>query len=322
MSALTVIGLALGVEPGRGGECAICGHSPFDMAGDLRKLSPNFTDTDSLRHEGGLCCGCERILSGRPGDTPPPLRTVSFVVVDGKLKAAKATELWAIIEDPADCFVLSWAKSRKRHHALHAGVSTPGRMVIGSDTGPVVYMPARHGRAANAVAHLRSGFTQAEILGGAYPPTKIQRFGASEWQREDTEIAGLRGSRLLDFLVAARPAEPPTKEETTMVSETLHRAAELVSFVAEASELRRQDGIAFWKSWLKSRLARGFKAKNLSAAVGRLADEISCDPLALAPAMQALEKEQEEQALFEEIRTKPALVVALAYQKLRERKAK
>ncbi len=77
-SPLHLIATALGVRAVGPSSCSLCGESPFPRGGSL---GANFADYDLLAIpvSRDTCAGCERILGGRPGDEPPPLRTTSFL---------------------------------------------------------------------------------------------------------------------------------------------------------------------------------------------------------------------------------------------------
>ena len=81
------IALSLGIEPDPdpdgGSDCAVCGQaSPFASAGSCKPFL-KMVEVDDMpgAHPGkSICAGCVRCSSGRPGDDPPPLRTISFRV--------------------------------------------------------------------------------------------------------------------------------------------------------------------------------------------------------------------------------------------------
>ena len=119
-TAKTMLARALGIQSGAGCRCAVCGDSPFAAAGPRAVvLGGNFTAVGDLadRDAPHVCAGCARLLAGRPGDDPPPLRTTSFICIAGALRPVRVADLWQVLTaPPAGQFVTSWAVSRKTHH--------------------------------------------------------------------------------------------------------------------------------------------------------------------------------------------------------------
>ena len=78
-----IVALSRGVQLGSGCLCAVCGESPF--APTDWPLGENFSDWEAVDGRSEIVCeGCRSLLSGRPGDDPPPLRTLHVLAVEGE----------------------------------------------------------------------------------------------------------------------------------------------------------------------------------------------------------------------------------------------
>lgn len=325
-----LLAAARGVVPGGGCSCAVCGTSPYapgrpasDVMGDT------FSDHAALAapSEPMVCAGCVSILSGRPGDDPPPLRTLHCLAVEGEPARYPGTvDLAAILRDPpAGRFALVVAASRQRHAALRAEVSTAEQLRIGTDAETVTYRPAAHGPVLAAVETLLGGFGRDDVRTGGYAPHAVSRFGPGRWAELEQLVAELRPSPLLDLLcyVARRPetGPPPTQEIDVINDMDDALAAELVSYLAERSPHRTRDGIGFWRSFLPHRLALVAQMP-LREAVSRLAGKLGitggpdlADAVACLDRLTALEVAGVERAL----RSRAVLVLTYAHQTMRGR---
>jgi hypothetical protein len=168
----------------------------------------------------------------------------------------------------------------KRHAALRAAVSTPDQMEIGGDNGRVTYRPEDHLSVLDAIESLLSGFRRDDIRTGNYSAATIAMYGPLRWLDQDAVVARVRPSYLLDFLcaVATRPESNSSyaKEDLTMIDVDDHRAAEIIALIADCSQRRRSDGIVFWRSELRHRLAR-YAHLGLRDLVARLLCDLRCD---------------------------------------------
>jgi len=334
--AYHAIARALGITPtAEGSLCALCGASPFAAAGPVsRVVSANFADGSLLGAAPDICAGCARCLAGRPGDQPPPLRMTSFVVVAGEFRPARYSALWDLLERPPEGeHAISWATGGKRHHWLHAGISTAAHQVIGADAGAIDHYPDDDRELRAAVRGLLDlGFTRATIRDGAYHPQSIARAGWSRWQHLEARVSVIRPSALLDLLttVAPRPpkdATPPLPPEaTTVIDPTDDLAAVLLAHLARSSGYRRAHGKEFWAGTLHHRL-QGVRTLPLADAVARLLERLECSCSdgagAVNPAVALLADLDEEQqvAVSRAWRDRPALLVALAYDRTRPTEA-
>lgn len=287
-----------------------------------------FTDFDWLADPSlsNVCAGCVSILAGRPGDDPPPLRTLHCLAIDGAPASYPGTaDVAALLRaPPAGRFVLAFAASRKRHAALRARVSTADRFYIGTDEGTVTYVPTEHAPVLDAVEALLARFGRDDIRTGGYSAPAIAVFGPSRWLALDSVVAPHRPSPLLDLLcvVARRPeAGEITPESAPMIDVDDERAAELLSYLAESSAFRRRDGLTFWKGYFRHRLGR-FAGLPLRDAVSRIIDAIQCEPGdALSEAIRRLDALDPGEVPHVErsLRQRGPLVLAYAHSMMRAR---
>jgi hypothetical protein len=325
-SAPTIIAEALGVAagPGPGCRCSICGDSPYSAAGKLSAVGEKFSAHAQLPDPEAdtLCRGCERLLAGRPGSKPPPLRTVSFLVQDGTLRELRSADFWPILTSPPPgTFVASWAISRQVHHWLHARTSTASLLRIGSDHGTIEYVPDRDRELVAAVQSLLYSpagpaplLSRRSILSGDYHPSAVGKFGAARLRDLDRVIEPRRGDPLLPLLVASAPVHNDHPEETAMIDPADQQAARLLACIAASSDHRRRDGKAFWSGFFRHRVER-FKDLDLAQFVSRMLDECSCSGQDSVAAARILRDMPEEtmRAVRSAISDRPALCVALSY---------
>ena len=332
-AARHAIAAALGVvRDGVGSDCACCGVSPYPSAGPVGKtLGVGFSDWAVLDAPAAptLCVGCQRIMAGRPGDDPPPLRTRTFAIVDGALLLPDFGQMWAwVVEPPLALTVVSWAVSGQRHHALYAEESRPALWLIGSDTGLVRYRPASDRALVDAVLGLRAGdakgrawFTRTEILSGHYRSAAIASRSALRWQALEAVVAPRRGDPLVAFLVGHAPVTPDGEDEDPMIDPVDDAAARLLGAVARGSALRVADGKAFWGGLFLRRIQR-HAGRPLAEFVSRLAADVDAAPLnegvQRAVALVASYTTDQGAAVMDAIRRRTTLVTALAYQHRQE----
>ena len=144
MNAIHLLATWRGAQPTTAAPCAVCGGSDFGPAARPfhELLSKSFSDWSALRAPGAgsVCRGCEMLLSGRPGDEPPPVRT-RHLIVDGlgHGRAYAATgDFYAALDAlrfRAGPVVAVFAWSKQRHAWLNATVSRPGALEVATDDG-------------------------------------------------------------------------------------------------------------------------------------------------------------------------------------------
>lgn len=324
-SALTIIAEALGVAgDGEGSRCSLCGDTPYPSAGRLSALGEKFSAHAQLADPAAdsVCRGCERLLAGRPGSKPPPLRTVSFLVHGGAMRELRTADFWPILTaPPAGAFVASWSVSRQVHHWLHARISTHDLLRIGSDHGTIEYRPDRDGALLDAVQSLLYSPTgtapllsRRSILAGDYHPSAMSKFGLARLRDLDRIVAPRRGDPLLPLLVACAPVHSNHQEDNAMIDPADQQAARLLACIAASSDHRRKDGKAFWSGFFRHRVER-FKDLDLAQFISRMLDECSCSGQDAVAAARMLREMPEEtmRAVRAALCNRPALCVALSY---------
>lgn len=331
VEARRLVGKALGlVDRPDETPCALCAVSRLGHGGPLPDTYSEFVAASNGC--GVVCAGCARALGGRPGDEPPPLRTRSF-----RATAARGVEildrprLWGALVDPlGEPHVLSWATGGKRHHWLYAGLSSAARLVIGSDGASIEYVPARDRELLDAVHALLFAptgvaplLTREGIRTGVSHPSAVQRFGVALWQKLDAVVARWRPSPLLDLVVSCAPVStgPREVEEETVIDPVDDQAAEVLALVARSSRYRSEHGKEFWSGFFRHRLER-FRRLPLADLVSRLLDACNASPtsdaaLALVSRLGAIGVE-ETASIERALRDRPALLVSLAYERVRE----
>lgn len=253
---LHAIGQALGATPGEC-ECAVCGRSAFAPGRRARDVfGPAFTDYDLCASDApDVCDGCARILGGKPGSDPPPLRMSSFAVVDGELERLGIDELCATLRGRPGVQAVGWAVSRQKHASLRCGPCSPALYRIGCDHGTIDWRPHEDAPLLDAVAQLRQVARREQILSGEYPPHVIQALGRL-WAPAEDIVAGYRASLHLVLAVAIVRRPDITEESPAMqIPPEYEAAARLLLPLTQHSALRTEDPIRFWSSTLPRRLA-------------------------------------------------------------------
>jgi hypothetical protein len=281
-TARHLLARAFGVELNGATYCALCGESPYASAGPAaRVLGDGFTDQEAFEdpQAADVCLGCQRLLAGRPGDDPPPLRTYSFVVIGGQFVAFhERAAFWALLVDPpADLQLLSWTRTHKRHHWLWAELADAEGLVIGSDQGPIRYRWAREVLLRDALVMLRRCCTLDEVQSGHYRAPSILALGATCWREAEAIVEPRRGDRVMALLLAHIPAADaearrPTPE-VPMLSETDEQAVTLLQLLAHGSAARIHDGLNFWNHFYRRRVIRHMH-RDLQTFASRMLDDL------------------------------------------------
>ena len=325
MTPLHMIADALGVPRAPAPQpCVVCGGSPFKPSG--WRLPASFSDHDMMRAPGAgkVCAGCKEVLGGHPSRQPPPLRSHSFVVVGGELRPLAQSDWWEwLSEPPPGPLVASWAQGRKRHHALRAGVSGQGTWRVGADNRQLEW---RHDPDLPAAVQTlrRLGMTKGQIMTGRYSMPRLA--AAGELGRQAEEIAApYRGRGVLDLIVYASPApENKTEEIDEMpMSKADDTAVRLLTEIAEASAVRRADGLYFWgrgarEGFFLSRVRRMAHLPLLDL-VSRLMEicMVGATHGAATCKWVAAMDEDEERAVCDALQRRPAALAAMAFDRRR-----
>jgi hypothetical protein len=316
---------AFGVESNGATYCALCGDAPYASAGSTaRVLGDGFADQGALEdpQAADVCVGCQRLLAGRPGDDPPPLRTYSFAVIGDRFVAlADRAALWSLlVQPPADLQLLSWTRTRKRHHWLWAEPADADGLVIGSDQGPIRYCWAREAPFRDALVTLRRACTIDEVQSGHYRAPSILALGASAWREAEAIVEPRRGDRVMALLLAHLPAAPHEPRhpapEIPMLSETDEQAVTLLQLLAHGSAARVHDGLNFWNAFYRRRVVRHMH-RDLQTFTSRMLDDLRVEPLGEAAQQVtqhvAIIDDDAAARIMAAIRAQSTLLIALAF---------
>jgi hypothetical protein len=199
--ALYSVARAIGVEEGSGCLCSYCGDSRFSPTGEISKVSSSVRRLARFPAHEEICAGCRKLLGGRPGCDPPPLRMCNVLCRDGSLELTGPGGLRGIfVNPPRGKFVVSWSSSRKKHHILHAGISVKGRQLWGSDDGTIV-VTSRHVDVFCAVEELVYDHGPRAVQSGEYKTSSVAR-EPFRWKALEESVMAYRGQRVFDLMCA------------------------------------------------------------------------------------------------------------------------
>jgi hypothetical protein len=337
MKPLALLAAALGVEPGTGCECAFCGPSAFSSAGDLRSISDAVVALQ--RHPGAdqICGGCKRLLAGKPGDDPPPLRLRSLLWVEGGgLSYPTRDELRAVIAaPPPGPHVVSHAVSRKKHHVLHAGLSDARLQRWGTDDRMVHVYPEEHDRVLQDIETMLAWHSRTEVDLASYSAPRISAQGR-DWFDVEDRLRQYRGTQVwtLILIPLARKPErgtaPPAQAksldpfdlfaEYDMIDRIDALASGMLADIAGASGYRAERGLDFWRGFFARRLER-HAHRPLAELASRLMADCQCSTTSpdVARVIEALSTitDDDAAAVLVALRTRPALLISMAYSERR-----
>jgi hypothetical protein len=196
----------------------------------------------------------------------------------GQIAYPASRDLRQILYDPPQGpFVVSWATSKKKHHVLHAGMSTAERQIWGSDFGPIILTEA-HRDVLLMIEILLVWHRRKAILHGVYTAPQIAK--TAQFEALEGSLARYRGQRAFNLLVAlAVKTDHPPGEAEAMLDPTDADAAGLLAHIARASTYRVERGLDFWSGYFRSRIER-HAHRHLGELVSRLLDECGCSPAA------------------------------------------
>lgn len=333
-TARHLIAGACGVSRDVETRCACCSVSPFGTAGPLaRTLGAGFSDWQTFQDPRAdtICRGCARLLAGRPGDDPPPLRTRTIMVVDGQLQIVPWPDMWGLITmPPRGVQVVSWAVSNQKHHVLYAELCNATELRVGSDTSTIAVWPERDQPLARAVRALRRAnakgkpyFTRDEIASGAYRVPAIAAYGAAAWAQHESVVAARRGDPVMALYLAHAPVTPMETERHSDMDDTDQQAVDLLAALAKSSALRISDGLGFWGSLFVRRVRR-HAARALPDFLSRLMADLQIDTQSVgaqqAATLTRAITDTDAAALMQIIRERPELLIALAFDYLKTMK--
>lgn len=311
------IGIALGAEVSpKGSICAVCGPSRFASKRPAAEVfSSGFVDYDLCVSPAAdwVCDGCARMLGGKPGDSPPPLKAAHFVVVDGQmLKPSGAELLPYVVDPPGGIQAIAWTGSRKKHASLRCGPCSPLRVEVGTEDGTAAIDVASAKDAAGVIQKIRMYATQDEVLSGNYAPQVALNLGMELYEL-DARITHLRGGPVLSLLVAlVRRPDAPERRETVKLTETQLMAGRIVLTLGNGAPKR--DPIEFWKSLVPRRVAVAANRATLWDAMQWLSEKLGTSPYAAAEAIEIVSEvdDMTSAEVLKLMREAPAFVVGVA----------
>jgi len=329
--ALQLIAASRGVpKTGETIKCHVCGESPFAEAKTVKKMfGPSFSDWDLLI--GGsdiVCAGCVSVLGGRPSKTDPPVRMLQIVAIQGEpMKVVKRAQFEDYLRSPPSVpFVIVWNDSMKKHGALRAGVSGVDEFVIGTDSGTVYFRPADDMPLLDACKELRGSFARKHILGGAYPPKKINEFGMYRWSQLEDIVEKYRPSYLLDFIIGTISApevdDTNIEEEEMAISPEIELAADIVEPLASSSRRDVKWGVYYDGFALRRVNAVKSGSESLVDFVEKFSEKMasSTPKTAEAVAVVRMLPLEDETEVLKAIKKNASVIVAIAYQRKKDRK--
>ena len=304
--------------------CCSCG-SPAGDTRVNRACGSSFTAYNALMRLSGdhVCDGCDALLK------EPAMRFTSVFHAGGVRSKMLREDFWRVLDNPPDEFVLTWAVSHKKHTWLHAGLSDPDDIYVGTDNRTIRYTPRLHSDTRIAVASLVAEHIHSQqIITGRYHPSVRQRLG-DRLNECEISISPWRASGLIEFLAFIAP-RPQSKTITTVQGGVMavdpgdELAAQFVSRLAKRSKFRSDRPQDFWSGYLEARVER-VRTLPLSDQANKLMQFIGVSASSAAEVTEfvgGLNSDQTQQ-VETAMRQRPRLVCALAYTMLKqERKAK
>lgn len=311
------IGIALGAEEApKGSLCAVCGPSRFASKRPAAEVfSSGFVDYDLCVSPSAdwVCDGCARMLGGRPGDDPPPLKAAHFVVVDGQLIKPSGAELLPyVVDPPGGIQAIAWTGSRKKHASLRCGPCSTYRVEVGTEDGTAAVDVAEAKAVSAVIEKIRMYATQEEVLSGNYAPQTAINLGMDLYDL-DARITHLRGGPVLSLLVAlVRRPEAPERREAVQLTDVQIVAGRIVLVLGNGAPKR--DPIEFWKSLVPRRVAVAANRATLWDAMQWLSEKLGTSPYAAAEAIEIVSEVDDKTSaeVLKLMREAPAFVVGVA----------
>lgn len=303
------------------GDCCICGGKTDENALPVIKaLGKTYTDFDNtIKGTSGICCKeCQAVLAAKSSRMKPIL-----VVDPGKVIIITKDEIWDVINNPPKQFVLSIPYSYKKHHWIFAGLSTPEKMLIGTDNQTIIYEPKIHIKVTNAIIELKNmGVSSAQIISGNYHPSIMVKIGEKLDEMEKI-IADERITGLVEFLVKYTPkAETKLTEferDERMITTEQSNTATFLSLIAAGSRYRSNNGKQFWAGFFEHRINRVIN-NDFATATSKLMESVDYDTTCsnlLNDFINNIDEETENQ-IMKTLREQTKLSVVLAYDLLKK----
>lgn len=300
------------------GDCAICGGDSAEGIPVKKAVSGSFTDWQALiAAQGKTCCPeCRRIIA------TSQMRTKCVLCVDdGDIRFVKYQDVFDVIQNPPERFVVSVPYSFKRHHWLYAGISSPERMEIGTDTGTVEYIHSKHSAVLDAIIKMiEAGVSSIQIESGNYRPGSIALLG-SVFQELENVIAGYRGSGLVRLLckIAPKDKNDQWRMEDMRTNEQSNAALYLLT-LAKCSNFRVDNGLQFWGGFFEARINRVVDLP-FDEATNKLMESLHC--VANSGIANLIDQfdDKRKNEVMNTLRTQGKLVVSLAYSDLKKERS-
>lgn len=303
------------------GDCCICGGKTDGKALPVIKaLGKTYTDFDNtIKGTSGICCKeCKAVLAAKHSRIKPIL-----VTDPGKVIIITKDEIWDVINNPPEKFVLSVPYSYKKHHWIFAGLSNPEKMLIGTDNKTIIYEQKIHKKIANAIMELKNmGVSSAQIISGNYHPSIMAKIGI-ELDKLEKIIADERITGLVEFLVKYSPkAETKLTEferDEGMITTDQSNTATFLALIAAGSKYRSNNGKQFWTGFFEHRINRVID-NDFATATSKLMESVDYDTTSsnlLNDFINNIDEETENQ-IMKTLRDQTKLSVVLAYDWLKK----
>lgn len=297
------------------GDCAICGGNSDEGIQIKKAVSSSFTDWQALFAAAGRrCCKrCQAIVA----DSKMRTKCV-FCVRAGEVEFVTYEDVYSIIKSPPDTFVLSIPYSFKRHHWLYAGISTPEKMLIGTDTETVVYRPAEHADVLEAVeTMIAAGVSSKQIESGNYHPSSVALLGA-RYEELEGILSKHRGDGLVKLFCKVVPKQKIDNWEVEEVrTRAQSNAAYYLQTLATHSKFREENGLQFWGGFFEARINRVLDLP-FEQATNKLMESLQCGPnTAIAVLIDEL-GDNEKREIMETLKKQARICISLAYSDMKK----
>lgn len=297
------------------GDCAVCGGDSDGGVPVKKAVSGSFTDWQALYAASGRkCCPKCREIIANPG-----MRTKCVMCVsNGEIQFGKYEDIYHIVKNPPERFVISVPYSYKRHHWLYAGLSTPQKMLIGTDTETVEYRPVKHGIVLDAIeTMIAAGVSAKQIESGNYHPSSIALLGAKYDELENI-ISQHRGNGLIRLLCKIVPKEKIDNWEVEELrTSEQSNAALYLRALASCSKFKAENGMQFWGGFFEARVNRVLDLP-FEEATNKLMESLQCSPSAwIAKLIDELTDDQKKE-IMETLKKQAKVCISLAYSDMKK----
>ena len=292
-------------------QCCICGEMVEHCIPDNKVLLSNFTDFQIAYQYSGdsICTGCAMLFKN------PDLRQQCILsTAAGDIEVISYEDAFNLLDTPPSQFVLSVPYSHKKHHWLYAGLSTPEKILIGTDDSTIMYIPERHKKMKELINKLlHQNVRKQELISGNY---NIMNYASSVQEIKYFEeiIGNSRSNGLVKLLVTICPIDKNKKEINEPTQQYQYsKAHELLYLIAKAIPARAIDGIKFWNILYISKINK-HKNKPLRKFANDICKELFALPANTIELNSFLDNfsEEEGESIMQEIRQNPVLCTSKA----------